>query len=143
MIQKTAITFKFVEFIPPVLENMTIYISIPYTTVVHKCCCGCGKQVVTPLSPTDWKLIFDGKTISLDPSIGNWSFSCQSHYWIWNNTVLWTNRLPQEAISAIRNQDRLVKSQYYRSSAIDIHAKEEIIKEKQTMWQKILKWMSS
>jgi Family of unknown function (DUF6527) len=33
------------------------------------CCCGCGEKVVTPLRPTDWKLIFDGKTISLDPSL--------------------------------------------------------------------------
>ena len=141
--KKTAITFKFVEFIPPILEDMTIYISIPYTTTVHKCCCGCGKKVVTPLSPTDWKLIFEGKTISLDPSIGNWSFDCQSHYWIRNNTVLWADRLPKEEISVIRNYDRLVKSQYYQLTAVDTPPKEETRKEKQAMWQKFLKWLSS
>jgi len=42
---------EFVEFIPDQLEDDTIYISIPYATVTHKCCCGCGTEVVTPLSP--------------------------------------------------------------------------------------------
>jgi len=34
--------------------------------------------VVTPLSPTGWSLIFDGETVSLYPSIGNWNFPCRS-----------------------------------------------------------------
>jgi hypothetical protein len=34
-------------------------------------------------------MVFDGKTISLDPSIGNWSFPCQSHYWITSSEVRW------------------------------------------------------
>jgi Family of unknown function (DUF6527) len=33
--------------------------------------------------------IFDGRSISLDPSIGNWGFQCRSHYWIKNNRVVW------------------------------------------------------
>ena len=41
--------------------------------------------MVTPLKPTDWKLTFDGKTITLYPSIRNWNFACRSHYWIRNN----------------------------------------------------------
>jgi hypothetical protein len=49
----------------------------------------CGNEVVTPFSPTDWELTFDGKTISLYPSIGNWSLRCQSHYWITKNKVEW------------------------------------------------------
>ena len=73
---------EFVEFIPDKLADGVVYVSIPYATVAHKCCCGCGMEVVTPLSPTDWELIFDGESISLDPSIGNWSFDCKSHYWI-------------------------------------------------------------
>jgi hypothetical protein len=34
----------------------------------------------SPLSPTDWKLTFDGVSVSLHPSDGNWSFPCRSHY---------------------------------------------------------------
>ena len=66
------ISFEFVEFIPEKLEEGKVYISPKYSTVVHKCCCGCQEEVVTPLSPVDWELTFDGKTISLYPSIGNW-----------------------------------------------------------------------
>lgn len=89
---------RFVEFIPDELEDGILYISITYATVLHKCCCGCGNEVVTPLSPSDWQLTFDGETISLFPSIGNWSFPCRSHYWIRKDKVVWVddwyNRVP-------------------------------------------------
>ena len=87
---------KFVELIPDLLEEGTLYITLEYATALHKCACGCGNEVVTPLSPNDWKLIFDGKTVSLYPSIGNWRFKCRSHYWIENNQIidaeLWPNK---------------------------------------------------
>jgi hypothetical protein len=113
MKQKEILAHEFVEFVPDVVEKGKLYISIEYATVVHKCCCGCGKEVVTPLSPTDWKLIFDGKTISLDPSIGNWSFPCRSHYWIRNNRVSWAEDWSQSRISANRAHDRSKKRKYY------------------------------
>lgn len=47
---------EFLEFIADQLKEDTIYVSIPYATLVHKCCCGCGTEVVTPLGPTDWTL---------------------------------------------------------------------------------------
>jgi hypothetical protein len=47
---------KFVEFIPDELDTGVLYISTTYATVVHKCCCGCGNEVVTPLTPNDWQL---------------------------------------------------------------------------------------
>lgn len=78
---------KFVEFIPEELEEGVVYISLHYCTAIHKCVCGCGNEVVTPISPGDWRLTFDGKTISLYPSIGNWNFKCKSHYWITNSKV--------------------------------------------------------
>ena len=76
------LTHEFVEYIPRELKDGVVYVSIPFATVIHKCCCGCGQQVVTPLSPSQWTLSFDGKSISLHPSIGNWNFPCKSHYWI-------------------------------------------------------------
>lgn len=78
---------KFVEFIPEQLDDNVLYISVEYKTAAHNCACGCGSRVVTPITPSDWKLIYDGKTVSLSPSIGNWSFSCRSHYWIKNNRI--------------------------------------------------------
>jgi hypothetical protein len=87
MKREMVLTHEFVEYIPNNLKDGTIYVSFAFATVAHKCCCGCGNEVITPLSPTDWKLIFDGKSISLEPSIGNWNFACRSHYWIIRNKV--------------------------------------------------------
>ena len=105
---------KFVKNVPEKLEDGTIYISIDYATAIHKCCCGCGREVVTPFSPTDWRLIFDGRTISLRPSIGNWNFPCQSHYWITNNEVQWARKWTKEEIERGRNEDIENKEKYYK-----------------------------
>ncbi|MCA0447324.1 MAG: hypothetical protein LCH54_13955 [Bacteroidetes bacterium] len=86
------IQHKFVEFIPDFLEEGVLYVSIEYCTAIHRCVCGCGNEVVTPLSPTDWKITFNGKTISLSPSIGNWNFDCKSHYWIVNNRIRYARK---------------------------------------------------
>ena len=69
MKQEIALKHEFVEFIPGELKEGMIYVSIRFGTASHLCVCGCGNKVVTPIRPTDWKLIFDGKTISLDYSI--------------------------------------------------------------------------
>ena len=104
---------EFVELIPDELADDTVYISVKFVTIAHLCCCGCGKEVVTPLSPSDWRLTFDGKTISLVPSIGNWSFPCQSHYWIVRNRVRWAEHWSQEEIAAGRAKDAQAKKRYY------------------------------
>jgi len=107
------VSHRFVEHIPGSLEDGVVYVSIEYGTAVHKCCCGCGEEVVTPLSPTDWKLIYDGETVSLSPSIGNWSFKCQSHYWIIQNRVGWARKWSAEEIREGRDADLHRKRQYY------------------------------
>lgn len=96
----------FVEFIPESLDDGVLYISLAYATVNHRCCCGCGREVVTPLSPSDWRLIFDGRSISLEPSIGNWSFPCRSHYWITRGQVRWAAQWSREQVEACRTQSR-------------------------------------
>jgi hypothetical protein len=105
---------KFVEFMPETLEDGILYVSVEYCTALHKCACGCGNTVVTPITPTDWQLSFDGKTISLSPSIGNWSFDCQSHYWIKNNRVRWSDKWDEDQILKGRKQDKLNKQQYFK-----------------------------
>ena len=104
---------QFVKAIPNELEERTLYVSMDYATVVHKCCCGCGREVVTPLSPTDWKLTYDGESISLSPSIGNWSFECRSHYWIDKSTLRWASQWSKEQIAAGRAHDRGAKERHY------------------------------
>jgi hypothetical protein len=107
--------FKFVDNIPEKLDNETIYISIKYRTVVHKCICGCGNEVVTPLSPTDWKLTFNGNSVSLYPSIGNWSFDCKSHYWIIENEVRLADIWNDKEIELGRKFYKSIKMKYYKS----------------------------
>jgi hypothetical protein len=108
---------EFVEQIPPSLDKGTVYVSIKYATVAHLCCCGCRHEVVTPLGPTDWRLIFDGETVSLTPSIGNWSFPCRSHYWIRNDRVEWAPSMSEAQISAGRSRDRVAKDRYFETPA--------------------------
>lgn len=108
------ISFEFVEFIPEKLEDGKVYISPNYSTVVHKCCCGCQEEVVTPLSPVDWELTFDGKTISLYPSIGNWGLNCQSHYWIRKNKVVWSDKWSDTKIKLLQESDQIEKEEYYK-----------------------------
>lgn len=113
---RSRVNHEFVEFIPDNLQDGVIYISIVYATASHRCCCGCGNEVVTPISPTDWKLIFDGCTVSLEPSIGNWGFICKSHYWITKNTVEWSSNWSDEKITFGRVQDKLTKNRFYGKS---------------------------
>lgn len=110
---------EFVEFIPPVLEEGKLYVSIPYATAVHLCASGCGQKVVTPLSPTDWRLVYDGVDVSIAPSIGNWNFDCQSHYWIRDGNVVWDQQWSRKMIKMNRKHDRAAKGAYYERAPID------------------------
>src|SRR5213594_3418933 len=104
---------EFVEYIPEKLSPGVLYISMTYATATHLCCCGCGKEVVTTLSPTDWQLKFDGRSVSLSPSIGNWNFPCQSHYWVVDSRVMWSSRMSQEQIDRGRARDLARKAAFF------------------------------
>lgn len=107
------ITHEFVDAVPATREDGKLYVSINFATAVHSCFCGCGTKVVTPISPTGWTLTFDGDTVSLHPSIGNWSFSCQSHYWIKGNRVIWARPMPKGQIERGRTRDRSARDTYF------------------------------
>lgn len=113
MRQGKVLKYEFVDRVPAQLEDDTVYVCIPFATVVHRCCCGCGNEVVTPLSPADWTLSFDGESISLDPSIGSWSLACQSHYWIKKSRVKWAAQWSKERIRAGRVADSIAKARHY------------------------------
>lgn len=105
---------EFVESFPEKMAPGMLYVSITYASVGHLCCCGCGREVVTPLSPTDWSLTFDGDTITLEPSIGNWNFPCRSHYWIRRNRVRWSYNWSDREVDRGREFDAKAKERYYR-----------------------------
>lgn len=113
--RQTQLAHEFVDFIPERLEDGVLYISRQYGTAVHRCCCGCGEEVVTPLNLTDWSLQLDNNLVTLYPSIGNWSFTCQSHYWIRRNKVIWADRMSPQMIARGRAADRAAKQAYFDS----------------------------
>lgn len=117
MKQPQILELEFVEFIPSQIEDGKLYVSMQYSTVVHNCCCGCGNKVVTPLTPDDWKLTYDGENISIFPSIGNWSFPCQSHYWVRRGSIEWSGKWTAKEIDAGRQLDRKMKKKRYAHSA--------------------------
>lgn len=112
----------FVDVVPDALEDGVLYVCERYRTVVHKCCCGCGEEVVTPLSPADWAIHRKGNTVTLTPSIGNWSFACRSHYLIRENRIVWAARMTQTQIKRVRARDREDKEKYIST----INAKKSI-----------------
>jgi hypothetical protein len=141
------LAYEFVEYIPEEIKERTLYISKQYGTAVHRCCCGCGREVVTPLSPTGWQLTFDGRTVSLYPSIGSWSLPCQSHYFITKNEVVWAPRWSKEQIATGRAQEARTKERYFdqRNAAAkqDEKATAEMRGEgrsKRSLWKKLRKW---
>ena len=117
--------YKFVKYIPDNLNKGVIYISLEFGTAVHKCFCGCEERVVTPISPTDWEISYNGEAISFYPSIGNWSFKCQSHYWIKHNKVIWGRKWSKTEIKTGRERDLLNKKNYYEKKTIPKLLKEE------------------
>lgn len=97
---------KFVESAPTQLEDGVLYISDRFRTALHKCCCGCGKEVVTPLNPAGWSYKMEGDSVTLKPSVGNWSFPCKSHYLIIRNEVVCAGAMTSRQIAAIQARDR-------------------------------------
>jgi Family of unknown function (DUF6527) len=118
MPKQTSFAPKFVELIPDMLEEGILYISVRYKSACHLCVCGCGTKVVTPLSPTGWQMTYDGRTVSLHPSIGNWNLACQSHYWITHNQVRWAPRWSPGEIEEGFAHDKQLKENYYKKPQI-------------------------
>ncbi len=111
--QYTVLKHQFVKNLPDRLDPGVLYISIEYATVAHLCCCGCGVEVVTPLTPTDWNMTFDGETISLWPSVGNWNDACRSHYVVRRSKVISALPWSDRRIEAEWQRDRNAKGRYY------------------------------
>lgn len=79
----------YVKTIPEPVEAGILYISLEYKTTIHSCACGCGEEIVLPISDRMWQMSERNGKVSLSPSIGSFSLPCQSHYHITANEVVW------------------------------------------------------
>lgn len=109
---------RFVQHIPDRLEPGVLYVSMDYGTAAHTCCCGCGEEVVTPFTPTDWKMTFDGDSVSLWPSVGSWTLSCRSHYVIERGRVFEAGPWSDEKVAQERRRDKAAKVRYFNTSEL-------------------------
>ena len=82
-----------VRRMPEQMRFGILYVCFECNVVAHLCACGCGEKVVLPIDPNFWYVKYDGETVSMTPSIGNYQFACKSHYWIRENKVIWVNDL--------------------------------------------------
>jgi len=117
MMRHQSLEHRFVRNVPRELDPGVLYISVDYATAVHSCCCGCGERVVTPFTPTDWRMTFDGESITLHPSVGNWNQKCRSHYVIQRNRVLEAGPWSNTQVEAERLRDKRAKAAYYGKTA--------------------------
>lgn len=147
---------RFVRNAPRELAPGVLYISMDYATAVHSCCCGCGDRVVTPFTPTDWRMTFDGESVSLHPSVGNWNQNCRSHYVIQHNRVLEAGSWTSMQVEAERRRDKNAKAAYYEggkdmesgthtpapviSFTTDVREKSQLSRR---IWSRFKSWLTS
>lgn len=145
MLRETLVP-EFVRFVPERLDPGVLYISMEFATASHLCCCGCGSKVVTPFTPTDWRMTFDGETVTLDPSVGNWEQRCQSHYVVDRNRVVEHGPWSREAVERERARDRAAKRRHYGAGPRDAVRRPPTDNDKKVkpgLWARLRAWLRS
>ena len=148
MIRHHTLEHRFVRNAPRELEPGVLYISMEYATAVHSCCCGCGERVVTPFTPTDWRITFNGESVTLNPSVGNWNQDCRSHYVIEGNRVIECGRWSDVHVEAERHRDKRAKAAYYEreteTARLDAQSIAPAVETEKTigLWSRFWAWFS-
>ncbi len=107
------IELQHVHYMPNELNPNILYVSEEFGAAAHLCPCGCGTKIRTPLGPTDWTLYQTRNGPTLRPSIGNWQLPCQSHYWITEGKIVWSNKWTPDQIAAGYHAEEVRRNNYY------------------------------
>lgn len=110
------IILKMVQYLPVELERGILYVSLEFSVAGHKCACGCGAKVITPLIPTEWKFTETRGLPSLYPSIGNWQLPCRSHYWIIDGIIEWSYDMSDEDNKKNWLKEEKIRTSYFSKS---------------------------
>lgn len=94
-----------VKSFPRPLGPGILYVSTKYSTAAHLCACGCGREVVTKLSPARYRVTFDGE-VTLAPSVASTGLPCNSHYFITRGAVDWHRKLDTRQVERARAADQ-------------------------------------
>ena len=144
--RRTTIIPEFVESAPKELQDGVIYISDRFHTALHKCCCGCGREVVTPINPAGWSYFREERLVTLKPSIGNWSFPCKSHYLIIRNEVIWAGTMSAQQIAKVKARDARDLEEFIKrknkEKLIANHPTTEVVQEKSWIFRFLQKFIS-
>ena len=132
-----AITPKFVECIPTEGKDLIpgiVYISMKHNMVVHRCPCECGGLSEFMLDPIRFRMEYDGRSVTFEPSIGNSNLQCRSHYWIRDNQIQWCS--PMEDWETKQAQRREL------SRALEVREAEEWNRKKGIgkLWKRFGRW---
>jgi hypothetical protein len=100
---------SFVAEIPESLKPGILYLALEYDAMAHLCACGCGNEVATPISPTDWRIAWNGVGITVHPSIGSGSLACRSHYVIEASRIRWCAPMSDRDVAWERAQTASAK----------------------------------
>lgn len=115
---ETRLALELVEEMPNEILSGILYVSDEYEIACHRCACGCGSLVYTPLGSTEWRLSNDNGKPSLKPSIGNWALPCRSHYWISKGRVIWGGAFTDEQVRLGREAEAERRNEYYWKKSV-------------------------
>lgn len=135
---------RFVDLIPDDPEPGILYVSMEYATAAHRCCCGCGAEVVTPFNPAQWRMSFDGDTVSLHPSVGNWNLRCRSHYFVREGKVIEAPKWTKKQIETGRDCDAKARADYFKGTGIRTPSAEPIpAPPERRFWPRLKRFLNS
>ena len=138
----TQLEHRFVDLIPESLEPGLLYIAMDYGIATHACACGCGEEIVTPFTPTDWAMTYDGETVSLWPSIGSWTLPCRSHYIIRRGKVIEAEPWSDDQVENALRREKEARAQFYGTGAVDRAsvAPPALPTQSPSFWSKLKSW---
>lgn len=61
-------------------------------------------------------------SVTLNPSIGNWSYPCRSHYFIQANRVVWASQFSEAQIQRVQAADQRAVARHVARSQKNHHS---------------------